>query len=103
MREKAGGEQALAGIDEGVFRNAIIRTLMMFLPKADRVVTQGEQKVVIAVMVRLIQGGGFGYQSFVFVDDFGGDVQSPGIIRHHIQVVRKFFSCRQGKHFGEFA
>src|SRR5215471_18444913 len=63
MRQKAGSDPA------------IIAGLMVLKTEMGHVITQGEQKVVLAVVTRAVERAGFGHQSLVFIDGLLGHLQ----------------------------
>ena len=61
----------------------------MLLAEAHDVVAEREKEMVIAVMVRAVERVGFGDQPRIFLDEFGRNIDGPGIVRKHVQLVRR--------------
>jgi uncharacterized protein YbcI len=88
VREKSRFGQAGVRIHQRVLVHAIVAALVMLLPKAHHVVAQGQQKVIIAKMMRLIESAGFRHEVFVVLDQIRGDLERPGIVGGYVQFVR---------------
>ena len=78
--------------------HAIVAAFVMLLPKFHHVVTQGQQKMIIAKMMGLIKSSGFRYQVFVVFYQFGRNIERPSIVRSNIQFLGRGAPGFRGKY-----
>src|SRR5580692_2227284 len=93
MGKKSSHQQPRIRINQRVLFNAIVAAFVMLLPKFHYVVTQSQQKMVIAKMIGLIKSACFRYQSFVVFYQSGWNIERPCIIREHIQLMGRAAAC----------
>src|SRR6202041_2809867 len=87
-------------INQRVLFYAIVAAFVMLLPEFHYVVTEGQQKMIIAKMMGLIKSAGFRYQLFVAFYQSGWNIERPCIIREHIQFLGRAAAGieREGPH-----
>src|ERR1700691_247528 len=103
VREEPRFAQAGIRIYQRMLAYSVVATFMMFLAEAHHVVAQREKKVIIAEVMRPIEGGGFRDQALVVVYQFGRDIESPSIVGSHIQFLRRLRPRIQRENTNELA
>src|SRR5579872_1110577 len=93
MGKKSGHHQPRIRINQRVLFYAIVAAFVMLLPEFHYVVTQSQQKMVIAKMMGLIKSASFRYQLFVAFYQSGGNIECPCVIREYIQFLGRAATC----------
>ena len=92
MRQKAGGDAAVVGIDQGFFVGAVVARFVVFEAEVGDVIAQGVEEMVVAEVAGAEEGLGFADQVAV-VPDFGfGDAEGAFAVGGEMQVVGDGFA-----------
>src|SRR5262249_52280271 len=96
--KQAGLEQSLARFDQGSRRDAVVTALVMLLPEAHHVVAQGEQEVILAIVMGLEKGQRLTHQPLIAFNQFWRDVEEGRAVGGDIEFVSNWAIRRQLKY-----
>ncbi len=107
MRQQGGGEPACIVVNHGAFGYAIVAGFMVFKTEVRRMVAQGQEEMIFAIMPRPVERSGFGDQALVLVDGRLRHLQCRFAVGHFVNVVldralrreRNAAEVRPGQHW----